>query len=254
MAEDKDTEVEVETEEGNEFYLGNWKTREAAKEGLKNMQTKFDDQGTEVGTLRKQVEFAQQTIDDLKNQQATPAPQTNSPDYSKELGDIQSEISKLDPDDEGYQRQLTTFMNKSNSIVSKMTKEETLAAATAAFKAELNDRDVKATYSAFYRDNPDFSTPEMQMQIKEYIAKDTTGMSDELVAYREIQRDTATQAAKALEAENIELKRIVELAKGTTDTGRVITKSQTPPQTKQPKAVGADLDKGMQESLNALRG
>jgi len=240
-------------DEGNEFYLGSWKSKEAAEEGLANMQAMVDNQGNEVGTLRKQVAFAEQAIEDIKNKPA-PEVKVDAPDHTKEMGDIQSELAKLDPDNDGYHKDLMTLMNRSNALASKIAKEEALSAATAAFKEELNTRDVKATHSNFYKENPDFNTPEMQMQIKDYLARDTTGMSDPLVAYREIQRDTAAQAARALETENTELKRIVELAKGTDATGKVITKSQTPPQIKQPKAIGADLDKGMQASLDALRG
>ena len=239
--------------EGNENYLGSWKTKTDAEEGLANMQSMVDNQGNEVGTLRKQVAFGEQAIEELRNKPA-PEQKVDAPDYTKEMGDIQGEIAKLDPDDDGYHKTLMGLMNKSNALTAKITKEETLSAATAAFKEELNDRDVKATHSAFYKENKDFNTPEMQMQIKEYLANDTTGMSDPLVAYREIQRDAAVEAAKVLETENVELKRIVELAKGTDTTGKVITKSQIPPQQKQPKAIGADLDKGMQGALDSLRG
>ena len=136
-----------------------------------------------------------------------------------------------------------------------ITVQETLDAAKEVFTKELDDRDTKATHNAFYRENPDFNTPEMQMRVKEYIAKDTTGMSDPLVAYREIQRDDAAIKAQQLEEENVELKRLMELAKGADETGKVITKGQAPSQTtKPPKATGADLDQGMQGALDALKG
>ena len=254
--ENKSGEGEVENE-GNkdEFYLGTWKDKVAAEEGLTNMQSKMDGMGNEVGTLRKQAEFSQQMIDDLKTQQAvlqTP-PDVNAPNYDQDIAEIQADMAKLDPTDVDYQRDLMDLMAKSNALSREMQHEETLSAATMAFKKELDDRDVKATHSSFYKDNPDFNTPEMQMRIKEHLAKDTTGMSDSLVAYREIQRDDAAIAAKALEEENTELKRLVELAKGTDSTGKVITKGQSPPQAKQPKATGKDLDVGMQGALDALR-
>jgi hypothetical protein len=254
MTEQNDVKGE-ESNKGNEFYLGSWKTKEAAEEGLANMKALVDSQGNEVGALRKQMEMTQQTLESLKTQATEKAtPKVETPDYSAEAEAIQGEMAKLDPDDDDYHRNLTVLITKSNNLAAKIAKEEALAAATAAFKEELNERDIKTTHSTFYKENPDFNTPEMQLRIKEYIAKDTTGMSDPLVAYREIQRDMVAEAAAELEKENIELKRIVELAKGTDSTGRVITKTgQTTPTQKQPKAVGADLDRGMQERLAALR-
>ena len=92
------------------------------------------------------------------------------------------------------------------------------------------------------------------MRIQERLANDQTGMSDPMVAYREIQRDDIAARATELEEENAEIKRLLELKKGEESTGKVVTKGQSPQQkTKQPKATGADLDKGMQEALNALK-
>ena len=235
----------------DEFYLGTWKDKGAAEEGLTNMQSKMDSQGNELGTLRKQAEFSQQMIDSLKNQPPPQAPPENS-NLEQELSEIQADMAKLDPVDESYQRDLMSLMTKSNALAAKTQHEKTLSLATEAFKKELDERDVKATHSSFYEKNPDFNTPEMQVRIREHLAKDTTGMSDSLVAYREIQRDDVAVAAKALEEENAELKRLVELAKGTDSTGKVITKGQAPPQVKQPKTTGADLDAGMQGALDAL--
>lgn len=238
--------------EGNDHYLGNWQTKEAAEEGLQNMQSKMDLQGNELGALRKQVELSQQLLDEARNQ-PLPEPSAPATNYDQELKAVQAEMANLDPADESYQADMVTLINKSNTISRQFQHEETLAKASEAFKQELNDRDIRSTHDAFYKENPDFNTPEMQMRIKEYIAKDTSGMSDSLVAYREIQRDNAVIAAKALEDENAELKRLVELAKGTDSTGKVITQGQPPPQAKQPKTTGVDRDKGMQEALNALR-
>jgi len=245
--------AEVKGNGEEENYLGSWKTKPDAEEGLANMQAMVDSQGNEVGTLRRQVESNQQVIDGL---QQTPALESTpaAPDYSKEVNNIQGEMANLDVDAPGYQKDLMGLMAKSNALSAKVAKEETLAAATEVFKKELNERDVQATHSAFYKDNPDFNTPEMQTRIRDYIARDTSGMSDPLVAYREIQRDEAIEAVKTLTAENAELKRVAELAKGTDLTGKVVTKGHSPPVQKQPKATGAALDQGMQGALEALRG
>jgi len=253
MADDTGKE---NVEEGGEAtpYLGTWADKTAAEEGLANMQSTLDTQGNEVGTLRKQVEFAQQVIADMKAQPASAPAATNAPNYDQDIASVQSEMAKLDSVDDNYHADMMALMNKSNAISRKAQHEETLTAATSAFKKELDERDVKATHSSFYKDNPDFNTPEMQMRIKDYISKDTTGMSDPLVAYREIQRDDAAASAQVLTDENAELKRIVELAKGTDATGKVVTKGGSVPQAnKQPKATGANLDKGMQAALDAAR-
>lgn len=240
--------------EGNAPYLGSWKTRESAEEGVKNLESKLGSQGNELGYLRQQVELTQQIINDLKSQPAATPSADGAPDYDKEMGAIQKEMATLDPVDNNYQKDLALLVQKSNSLAAQIAHEKTLSVATAAFKKELDDRDVKATHKSFYEKNPDFNTPEMQMRIKDYIARDTTGMSDPLVAYREIQRDTAAQRARELETENAELKKLADLAKGTASTGKVVTKGQSlQQQTKQSKATGADLDKGMQEALSRLR-
>jgi len=242
--------VENET---TEPYLGTYKDKEAAEEGLKNLNDTLSRQGNELGSLRKQFEYSQQMINDLQSQKALPQeqPATN---YDNEMAAIQDEMLKLDPVDADYQQSMMRLVMQSNSIAAKAQHEQTLNAATSMFRQELDNRDVKATHKAFYRDNPDFNTPEMQMRIKEYLAKDTTGMSDPLVAYREIQRDDAAISAKQLAGENAELKRLMELAKGSEKTGKVISQGQSTQQkTKQPRATGADLDKGMQAALDAIR-
>jgi len=151
------------------------------------------------------------------------------------------------------QSDLMSLMNKSNDLAALEQHDKTLNAATKMFRDELDERDVKATHKAFYGDNPEFNTPEMQAQIRERMSAETTGMLDSLSAFREIQRDTAMQRSTELETENTELKRIAGLAKGTDATGKVITKGQSPQQTaKHTKVTGADRNKGMQEVLNAL--
>lgn len=236
-------------------YLGSWKTKEAAEEGVKNLQKILDVQGNEVGTLRKQVDFFQKTVEDIKSQQKIPVKETKAqPDYSIEMQNIQKKMESLDPVDENYHKDMMSLVAKSNAISAKMQHEETLSAAAKLFKKEMDERDTKAMHKAFYDSNPDFSTPEMQMRIQEYLANDRTGMSDPMVAFREIQRDNAMKEKAELAGKNAELERRLNLKKGEEATGKVITKGQGLQQkTKQPKAVGADLDKGMREVLSNLR-
>jgi hypothetical protein len=122
--------------------------------------------------------------------------------------------------------------------------EKTLSAASEFMKKELSERDVRTAQETFYANNPEFNTPEMQARIKAYIAKDRTGMTDPLVAFREIQRDDIAAKATALEAENTEYKRLIDLEKGKDKTGKVVTKNGgsgsqgTPHQ----KVIGQALD------------
>lgn len=244
----EDVKEEVMEETGEETpYLDTWKTREEAEKGLANLKSTLDKQGNELGSLRKQMEFSQQMLNDMRQPKSEP-PQ--APNYDKEISAIHKEMAALDPVEDGYQENFLTLLNKAENL----TRQQTLEAAAQKFKQELDERDIKAAHSSFYEQNPDFNTPEMQVRIQEYLAKDKTGMSDPLVAYREIQRDDIAAIKAQLEADNAELKRLLDLKKGEAETGKVVTKGQSPQQkTKQPKATGADLDRGMQEVLNRLR-
>lgn len=252
-----------------EPYLASWKTKEEAVEGFANMQKKMGEQGNEVGALRKQLEYNQQLINELQTKTATPAQpaKPEGPDYGaeiegvhKELSSIQSKIEGLDPVDEGYSKELSSLLKQSSKLQAKSTalaaqaaRMEAINAAKELFKKELDERDIQSTHRAFHEKNPDFNTPEMQARIREYLANDTTGMSDPLVAYREIQRDDAMEKATQLEAESAELRQLLKLKKGADETGTVIAGGQTVPPTKPPKARGADLDRGMAEALQRAK-
>jgi hypothetical protein len=249
--------VKPDTKAPDEPFLGTWKTKEAAEEGLSNLQKILDSQGNELGTLRKQTEFFQRQLEGLQQTQAKPKPEApKGPDYGQELKAVQKEKASLDPDEPGYQAAMAKLDAKALSLVREQTKQEVLLAAQAEFKNALDERDIQSMHKDFYRQNPDFSTPDMQMRIQEYLANDQTGMSDPMVAYREIQRDDALAERARLEQENAEIKRLLDLKKGEELTGKVVTKGQSPAQqqTKQPKATGADLDRGMMEALQRAKG
>jgi len=253
MAEENNTDQDLEGGKTEQPFLGTWATREAAEEGMANMQTMIDKQGNEVGGLRKQVELAQELISSQKQpeQQAPSSPAPN--DYGKDIAGVRKELAQLDPVNENYQSDLLTLMEKAQNLSAMAQHEKTLGAATKMFKDELDDRDIKATHNAFYDKNPDFNTPEMQARVNDHMSKDSTGMLDSLSAYREIQRDDAMLRVAELEKENEEHKRIAGLAKGVDSTGKVITKGQSPQQKERPqKTNGADRDKGMQAALDAL--
>jgi hypothetical protein len=246
-------------DEGN--FLGSWKTKEDAEEGLNNLHGKLSEQGKEVGELRGQFEESQTLFSEIQSKVASDreagkkeASDNEADGLAKEQGEINKQIGDLDPVDEGYSAKLSTLIAKSNKIAAQGQHSKTLSAATAAFRQELDDRDVRSAHQSFDGANPDFKTPEMQKRIKEYIAADTTGMTDALVAYREIQRDDVTAKSTELTTQNEELMKRLDLKKGTDETGTVILKSQGTQDPKpQTKTTGADRNKGMQDVLNKQR-
>lgn len=254
-------EKNEENDGAKEPYLGSWSTKEEAVEGLKNLQGKLSEQGNEAGTLRKQNEDSALRIDEMQasiNASKEAGEQDIRSKEADENAQEQSKISKqiedLDPVDVGYTKNLTALISKSNALAAKSQHQKTLAAATEAFRGELDERDIRSAHQSFDTDNPDFRTPEMQQRIKEYIANDKTGMSDALVAYREIQRDDIATKSKELSEQNEELMKRLNLKKGTDDTGTVILKDQGGLELKsQTKTTGADRDLGMQGVLSKMR-
>ena len=238
----------------DQSYLGTWKTKEAAEEGFSNMKKLLDQQGNELGTLRKQTDFFQKQLSGMQGQQQPQQPEAQQgPDYGKEMKVLQKQITELDPDEPDYHKQLGQLMLSSNNLAAQNATQQALLAAQQEFKQALDDRDVQAMHKSFYKDNPDFNTPEMQMRIQEHLAQDQTGMSDPVVAYREIQRDDAMAKIAEYEQAISEKDRLLSLKKGEESTGKVVTKGQSTQQkTKQPKARGADLDRGMMEVLQNI--
>ena len=255
---------ETKPETNIEPYLGSWQTKEAAMEGLANLQKKLDQQGNELGVLRQQAELNNQMLQQFQTAQPV-VEESKTPDYEAEIQTTQNEIAKvqekiaeLDPISDDYSKNLAKLMAKSNSLISKTTDlvakaqyEKALEASQSMFKEELDKRDVQTVQQQFYEKNPEFNTPEMQARIKEYLAKDTTGMSDPLVAFREIQRDDAMQKALQLEQEVEDYRKRLNLKEGTEKTGTVITEGSVGVPAKPKKVTGADLDKGMLEALKA---
>ncbi|MBE9572710.1 MAG: hypothetical protein IMF11_18955 [Proteobacteria bacterium] len=262
MDDDKKITDEGKAGEGeDETYLGSWKTKEDAEEGLKNLQGKMSEQGNEVGTLRKQNEDNTLRMDEMqvaldagKKAGEQEVLDKEVEGVATEQAKIDKEIKDLDPVDEGYTPKLTALIRKSNALAAQGQHKKTLTAATEAFRTELDDRDVRSAHQSFDDANPDFKTPEMQARIREYIAQDKTGMSDALVAFREIQRDDLALKSKELSDQNEELMKRLNLKKGTDETGTVILKSQGNQEPKtQTKTTGAARNAGMQAVLDKQR-
>jgi hypothetical protein len=224
--------------------------------GHSELKGKLDSQGNELGALRKFAETVEPIVKGALNKKEAPAAAAPAgPDYEAEIAAVQSQIKDLDPMADNYQKTLADLVAKSNLLVAKAQHEKTLNAAGEMFKKELSERDSKAAKDAFLRDNPSFSTPEMQARINDFLAKDKTGMEDPFTAFRKIEADDARIEKDRLAAENAEMKKVLELSKGKETTGKVVVKGQAPTQpTKQPKATGKDLDAGMAAVLANMRG
>ena len=246
---------------GEKNFLGSWKTEEDAIGGLKVLQGKLSEQGNEANTLRRQVEDGQMQLGEMqaKIEAGEEAGREKASDkeaegIKSEQAKITKEIDALDPVDEGYSKKLTALIGKSNALAAKGQHKATLDAATAAFRNELDERDVRSAHQSFDGANPDFRSPEMQARIQERIAQDTTGMTDALVAYREIQRDDFASQNSELSTQNEELMKRLNLKEGTDETGTVILKSQGSQEPKpKTKTVGAERNAGMQAALDKLR-
>jgi len=230
--------------------------------GNSELKGLYDSQGNELGKIRKEHEglkgqtetLASLLKENLNKEAGKSAGAGTKVDYEAERASIEKQIQDLDPLAPTYQTSLASLMSKSNRITAAEASEKTLAEASTLFRTELTERDAKKAQDDFYRENPEFNTPEMQTRIREYIAKDRTGMSDPLSAFREIQRDDLKIANQKLADENAEYKRLIDLNKGKGEAGKVITKGQGPGQqvSKPAKVTGKDLDAGMANVLQNL--
>jgi hypothetical protein len=248
----------------DEFIPGTtFKTPEELTKGYLNLKEKFDSQGNELGTIRKDHESLKSQTETLANilkeqlGKENKEPITKTPiDYEGELANVEQEILKLDPMAPDYQKTLAVLVTKSTKLAAMDQHLKTMTAAGEMMKKELTARDSKASQDSFYRLNPEFKTPEMQIRIKEFINNDTTGLHDPMSAFFQIQRDDIISKAEVIRQENEEYKRLIDLNRGKSDAGIVVVKGQSGPGSppiKQPKATGKDLDIGMAAVLAASK-
>lgn len=227
-----------------------FKSAEEAAKGYLNLKALHDSQANELGTLRK-------VVDTLSKQQPTAPPaKAAEPDYDAEIAATNKAIEKLDPMQENYQSELSKLLVKSNSLTAAKVKDTVLNTAGNLFQEELSKRDQKAALDKFYGEYPDFKKPETQAEISNFLANDQTGMHDKFSAFFKIRADKAAQIASQKDAENAEMKRVLDLQRGKDETGKVIVKGQSPQAvTKQPaNLAGKDLDAAMAAALAASRG
>lgn len=255
------TEAKPDAKPGNpessqeQVYLGNWKTREQAEEGLSNLQKLLDSQGNELGTLRKQAQLLESRMGKQQEPQGKPQPeQPQGPDYDKELAQIDKQIESLDMDEPGYQAKLAELNAKSRSLVAEMATQKALDAAEQHFSETLSQRDVQDMQRKFYDQHPDFQDPETQMQVDEFLANDPTGMHDPMSGYFALKSQSAQADLQAAQERIAELEERLNIAGGANEVGDVLTKSDGPPEpTKRTRATGADLDRGMLEALRKAK-
>lgn len=251
----KEPAVDAETKE--EPYLGTFKDKDAAEEGLKNLNSKIGDMGREKGELAAQLKLAQSMITNMQSQKPQEAakPENKAPDYAKEITSLRKDMSELNPVDEDYQPKMIELSDKISNLTAASQHEKTLSAAKSEFTKILDQRDTESNQNQFYGENPAFQNPEMQVRIQERVANDRTGMTDPLVAFREIERDDAQRQLTQSQEEITRLSELLNLKKGAEITGKVITKSGQSLQNKTniPKVTGAEFDAGMQATLDALR-
>lgn len=222
-----------------------------------NLEKKLGEQGSELGKLRGQAETLATILkENLTKGKQSETPKTPLPvDYDAEVKATKKELQGLDPMDDQFNTKHADLVDKLAKIAALSQHEKTLGMASEMLKKELGERDVRAAQKAFFDANPTFNAPEMQAKIQEYIAKDTTGMSDSLSAFREIERDEAIVRATEMEKENAEYKKLIELNKGKLESGKVITSGEgiSQQKTKPLKVTGKDLDAGMMAALNTAR-
>jgi len=267
MPEEKGTDLNagVVTLDEKGFIPGtSYKNLDDLVKGHLSLKEMSDKQANELGETKKGYAGLQSQAETLANllkenltrqDKAATKPEPTD-DLGKQMAAVKNELKSLDPVQEDYVSKQAELVDRLANLAAASQHEKTLSAAGKMFKDELSERDVKASQQKFYDENPTFNTPEIQARIREYIAKDRTGMSDPLSAFREIQRDDIAVAAQAALDENVELKKRLNLAKGTEETGKVIVKGQSPGQSKtnQPKLTGKDLDAGALAALRASRG
>lgn len=256
MADKEKVNTEEVQEEGGEdqpIIPGTtYKTPEEAAKGFEEKQKMIDQQGGEIGELRGQLEETQSAIQQMQDTQTAQQKAESAVDYDKELKAIQDEIAQLDELDDNFKEKSLSLNKKAINLTRQAATEEAKNAAMQEFQKELAQRDEQQSFQQWYEQNPDFNTPEMQQRVKQQIARDKTGLTDPLVAYREVQLGDTQAENQALKEQLEETNRLLGLKKGTEETGKVVGKGQPAGEqnkTSQPKKLsGADLDTAMLEA------
>jgi hypothetical protein len=239
----------------NGFIPGTtYKSLDDLVKGHGELKTRFDAQGNEIGQLRGQAQTLAETLKETltKSKQAEPA--AKGTDFDTEINAAQNALKKLDPMSDNFTEQQAELVGKITDLKSEKVKTSVLSEAGKLFQQELKDRDVKTAEKTFLEQNPTFNTPEMQGKIKDFLAKDKTGMHDNMSAYFALQAQEVAVDRERLAKQNEEMQKALDLQKGKDSTGKVIVKGQSPGQpTNQPKLEGKDRDAAMLAALDKVR-
>lgn len=246
----------------NGFIPGTtYKSVDEFVKGHGELKTKFDAQGNELGQLRGQAQTLAESLKEAlttkggdKGAATPPAGGDKAAEYEAKVTDLEGQLAKLDPMDEGFTAKQAKLVKEISNFSAMAQHEKTLAAAGDLFKTELNKRDTTAAQQKFLDDNPSFNTPEMQTRIKEFLAKDRSGMHDNMSAFFALQAADALQASQTATTELEEAKKLLDLKKGEGKVGKVYVKGQPPGPTPAPtRTTGKDADAGALDALNKHR-
>lgn len=246
----------------NGFIKGtNYKTVSDFIKGYAELKGAYDKGQNELGQVRTQAatlaeaykELASNKGGGVKGDQAPT--EDKSAEYDKMAAKAQADLEKLDPMDDAFAAKQAKLVADLTKFTAMSQHEKTLGAARGFFKEELTKRDTMAAQKKFLDRYPDYNTPEMQTRIKDFLAKDDTGMHDNMSAFFEIRATDNAQAAQTAAKERDDIKEILRLQHGKDSTGKVIPKGQPPGQpSNQARLTGKDADAGALEALRSVTG
>ncbi len=258
MAEETKGQVENQENQSSEeesYVPGTpWKTKEEAAKGIANQKELIDRQGNELGQLRQQMQETQQTVEKMQNQQTEAQKAESQTDYDAELSSIYEQMEQLDDMDDNYKKDMMALTKQANELSRKVAEERAANKAAEQFQKTLQERDEQQAYQQFYEQNPDFTDPQMQQRVQDFLSKDKTGLEDPMTAFRGVKLDDAMARVADLEKELAEKNRLLGVKEGEEVTKSVTTKGQNQTeaaQTQQPKLSGADLDAAMLEAARS---
>lgn len=246
----------------NGFIPGTtFKTVEDLVKGFQETKSEHGRIANEYGNLRKDhdgLKSQAQTLAETLKETLSKSKQADTPattDFDKEIIAAQNELKKLDPMDDKFAEKQADLVGRITDLKADRVKQSVLGEAGKLFQEELKNRDVQSAQKSFLDANPSFNTPETQSRIKDFLAKDKTGMHDSMSAFFALQAQDHATDRERLAKENEEMQKALDLQKGKESTGKVIVKGQNPGQvTNQPKLQGKDLDNAMAAALAKARG
>lgn len=227
--------------EGKSYANGLFKNDADLEKGYSDLNTKFGEQSTEVGTLRKQAEDLQNQltaandsatvrIEEAKNQE----PPT---DFEKMQSDLFKQLEDGDITDVEYAK-------SSNTLTAQAVQAESQVQLNTAIKAMedktnniLAERDHQDVVDQFYKSNEGFEQAQQSGALVQI--KQANPLFDDVSAFLHLQNQQLTQQLTD-----------AKLAQGSTDAGKVIQDPGASMKTAPKKVVGeAAIKASMLKSL-----